>query len=363
MRRYAHIWFAGLALACLSGLEAANAEAPLQVTAVAQDAPSLFNAQLLGDMDRPVGDGIKLKGLKIPARLDAKGVLELDVKGEGKFKAIPKQDVISVTLKGDGEKPKDLNIKLLVFKRDDGVWCYRNMTMLLVAIGSEQFVVIDANGNGVYNEPGADGMAWAGQTWLFPLPDKAERWCSATQEFTGLQFGAWGENPAAQGKPLATTIPETLPMLKGVNDERVALGLTPRPEDVKLSAELQKHCSYMSQNNTLAHGEDQGKSGYSAEGNAAGLRSILSAGTGAAQVAARMVQTYFHRQDVIRPGALAFGVGYAGRYGGIDGRTNCGKAPAHFWPVICPVPGQTGLPLSYAKEMPDATPGDDAAGY
>lgn len=38
--------------------------------------------------------------------------------------------------------------------------------------------------------------------------------------------------------------------------------------------------------------------------------------------------TYFRRQEVIRPETLAFGVGYEGSYGGIDGRSVMGKAPA-----------------------------------
>ena len=76
-----------------------------------------------------------------------------------------------------------------------------------------------------------------------------------------------------------------------------------------------------------------------------------------------MVNTYFHRQDVIRPHALAFGVGYEGAFGGIDGRSALGKAPAQYWPVLCPVPGQQNVGLNYGKEAPDACPGDAAAGY
>src|SRR3954471_757849 len=154
----------------------------LNVQVVAQDAPSFYGAQLLGDLDRPVGDAIKMKGLSLPARVDAKGQLELDVKGDGKFKVIAKQDVIPVTLKGEGDKPKTLNVKLQVFKKDE-TWVYRNVTQLLVRIESENFVIIDANGDGIYNAPGVDGMAWENEKYLFPLAASAERWCSATQDF------------------------------------------------------------------------------------------------------------------------------------------------------------------------------------
>jgi len=40
-----------------------------------------------------------------------------------------------------------------------------------------------------------------------------------------------------------------------------------------------------------------------------------------------------------------------------------GQAPAHYWPVLCPVPGQSGVGTNYGKEAPDACPGDAAAGY
>jgi len=335
----------------------------LRVQVVAQDAPSLYSAQLLGDMDRPVGDAIKLKGVTMPAKVDAKGQLELDVKGDGKFRVIAKQDVIPVILKGEGDKPKTLPVKIQVYKRDDGSWAYRNVTQLLVRIESEQFVIIDANGDGTYNEPGVDGIAWEGEKYLFPLPASSERWCSATQDFAGITLGPWGETPAVNGRPLATTVSAALPVLKGVNEERVKVGLSPRPEDVKLSADLQKHCAYETGTGVLAHPEDKGKSGYSEEGNAAGLRSILSQGSPAGHVALGMVNTYFHRQDVLRPNTVAFGVGYEGKFGGIDGRSHLSKATEKSFPVVCPVPGQNGVGTTYGKEAPDACPGDASAGY
>jgi hypothetical protein len=182
-------------------------------------------------------------------------------------------------------------------------------------------------------------------------------------EFVDLSLGAVGEEPQVKGKPLATTVPAALPVLRGVNEERVEIGLTPRPEDPKLSADLQKHCKYEATNNTLTHPETAGAPGYSKEGNDAGMRSILSRGTAAEHVASGMVTTYFHRQDVLRPETLGFGVAYEGAFGGIDGRTDVGHAPPQFWPVLCPVPGQTGVGTQYGKESPDATPGNASAGY
>lgn len=339
-------------------------EKALPIKMVPQDSTTAYQAQLLGDLDRPVGDGVTVGAVHMPAKVTDKGALELDVKGDGKPRTITgKQQIVSVAVQGEGDKPKTLNLKLEFRKHEDGTWTYRNLTTLHVQIGTEQFTIVDANGNGVYSDARVDGMVWEGRTWLFPLPGEHERWCSATMEFTGLTFGPLGENASIKGKPLATTVAAALPVLKGVNEERVEIGLTPRPEDVKLSAELQKHCKYMAANNTLTHPEDPGKPGYTKEGHEAGMRSILGRGQAADSVAAGMVQTYFHRQDVIRPQTLAFGVGYEGSFSGIDGRSNLGKAPDQYWPVLCPVPGQTGVGTTYGKESPDATPGDNAAGY
>jgi hypothetical protein len=339
-------------------------EKPLKILCVLQDSPLHYQAQLLGELDRPVSDGVKLKTHFMPAHVNDKGALELDVKNDGKPRTITsKHEIVSVPMPAEGDKPRTVTLKLEFSKKDDGTWVYRNLTTLHVMIGTEQFVIVDVNGNGAYNDPRADGMTWEGHTWLFPLPSEAERWCSGSMEFTGLTMGPLGEEPQVKGKPLATTVVAALPVLRGVNEERVAIGLTPRPEDVKLSGELQRHCKYEAMNNTLTHPENPSLPGYSKEGNDAGMRSILSSGSPAEHVAAGMVQTYFHRQDVIRPEAMAFGVAYEGRYGGIDGRTNVSKPPDTYWPVICPVPGQTGVGTHYGKESPDACPGATAAGW
>ena len=333
---------------------------PLAVQAKLEAAQAVFRSQLLGDLDHRIGDSITIAGVTIPARVGDKGQLELDLASDGKFKAFTKAATVPVTVTPAGAK-RPLKLTLFLNRTADG-WTYRNASQLTVAIGPEVWCIVDVNGDGTFNQPGIDGMTLAGYEWLFPLPTTDERFCSPALDLTGLAFGALGEEVKLSGRPLTTTVADALPVLKGVNSERLILGLTPRPEDAKLSAELQSHCHYMSLNKTLAHPEDEGKPGFSAEGHQAGMRSILSMGTSSERVAWMMVQTYFHRQDVIRPETTAFGVGYEGSYGGIDGRSKMGKAPATWWPVLCPVPDQRECGVSYQKEAPDATPGDDSAG-
>ncbi|MFH1709356.1 MAG: hypothetical protein ABIF71_15770 [Planctomycetota bacterium] len=230
-------------------------------------------------------------------------------------------------------------------------------------VTGESLIVIDANGNGIYNEPGVDGMTWDGATFLFPLPAPAESFCTLNNVYTGLTFGPWGEQATVRSTPFTCAVPETRVILQGVNTKRVNIGLTPRPEDPALSADLQKHCQYMQANSTLRHDEDKNAPGFTAEGNKAGLRSILSQGTPPPDIAYNMVQTYLHRLDVLRPDTTAFGAGFAGGFGGIDGRTTLIlKPPAAYWPVLCPAPEQTGCGLNFQNEMPDPCPGDKSAG-
>lgn len=335
----------------------------LRTAARPGQAQGVYYAQLLGALDRPVGEALKLADLVIPARVGDQGQLELDLRNNGTFTAYRNDQSVSLNLTRADTK-QTLSIQIALKKGADGTWTYRNITPLSLQIESDQLVLIDANGNGLYGEPGVDGLALKDQKYLFPLPSPDEHWCTLTQELTGLSLGPWGEDFKVNGRALATQTAGTLSVLKGVIEERLKVGLTPRPEDPKLSAELQKHCAYMAANNKLTHPEEQGKPGYSKEGNDAGKRSILSAGMSPGQIAANMVQTYFHRIDVIRPDALAFGVGYSGKYGGIDGRTNRMKTRSNgLWPVLCPAPEQDDIGLTYGREGPDATPGDDRAGF
>lgn len=353
------------ALLLIPCILAAVDDRPIPTRAVLEPAQARYRSQLLGDLDHPVGERIAIAGASIATRRGAKGELELDLAGDGRFRSYAKSQAVQVGVEipaGEGRKPKAAKLALYIERQADDSWTYRNASQLTVALGEERLALVDVDGDGAFNTPGVDGMTWAGNTWLFPLPASEERFCTAALDLTGLALGGLGENVALRGRPLATTVAAALPVLQDTNRERVKLGLCPRPEDAALSADLQKHCAYMRLNDKLGHPEDSGKPGYTPEGHNAGMRSILSMGTPAERVAAMMVETYFHRQDVIRPGTLAFGVGYDGRYGGIDGRTNMGQG-TYRWPILCPVPDQQDIPVAYKKEAPDATPGDERAGY
>ena len=335
---------------------------PLRMAARPGSITALYRAQLLPDLDVPIRDAINLHGKSIPARISEKGDLELDLKGDGKHRRYTSNASITIPIKLEGST-RSMSIKLMVAKKDDKTWTYRNANQLNAQIGQDQLIIVDANANGIYNEAGIDGMTLRGYDYVFPLPTASEVWCTPNYELTGFSIAPYGDDAKVQGHPLTTTVSAALPVLKGIIDERLKLGLTPRPEDKKLSEELQKHCKYMNLNKKLTHPEDKGKPGYTPEGHKAGMRSILAWNTPGPNVAKMMVGTYFHRQDVIRPGTTSFGVGMEGPYSGIDGRSNDNRGSVKQWPILCPAPGQSGVGTRYNKEAPDATPGDSSAGY
>jgi hypothetical protein len=348
--------FLGLMAAFYTAADAASA---LKSVARPEPITALYRSQLLPDLEVAVGDVINFAGADIPASIDDKGTLTLDLKKDGKPKKLAASGMVSLAVGGAVKNAQ------VAFRKSGKTWTYRNATQLSALIGGDVIVIVDANCNGIYNEPGVDGMTWKGYSWLFPLPGADESWCTPSATIVGCSFGPAGEKFTVTGSALATMLPQTLDVLRGINLERVNLGLTPRPEDPSLSAPLQAHCHYMSLNDVLQHPEDPSKPGYTKEGHDAGMSSILSSGgaNGAGGIAAQMVETYFHRQDVIRPYTMAFGVGYEGHYGGIDGRRNLASHSGPWLPILCPVPDQKNLPIYYGKETPDATPGDAQSGY
>jgi hypothetical protein len=361
-----------LLLACCTLATAAEparpaSDQPLALKAKAQAATVLYRSQILPPLDHPVGEAIAIGGKSMPARTAAKGALEVDVAGDGKFKTFAKSGPLTLTLEKDkpngkpGEKSR-LPITLWLDKGTDGAWTWRNATRITVWFGPDAVDLVDADGDGAWNGAGTDGLCWSGQEWVWPLPAADEPWCTPGAAIASFSIGPWGEEPKATGRALATVLPDTHAMLRNLNLARARLGLPARPEDPALSAPLQKHCAYMVGTTVLAHPEDAGKPGYTAEGHEAGMNSILSKGTAAELVPDNMIATFYHRIDCVRPGSLGFGLGSLGGFCGIDGRRSLAKA-AGRWPILVPVPDQTEVPTAFITEMPDPIPGDKSAGY
>ncbi len=128
-----------------------------------------------------------------------------------------------------------------------------------------------------------------------------------------------------------------------MNWVRASVGLGPVTEDATLSHGCAVHLDYLTALSAevgspqLAHEEDRTKAYSSAEGNEAGINSVLSIGEG--EIASAIdgwMETLYHRLPLIHPGMTRIGVAVTGRYAclqyrpGTDGRV---QAPHEiFWP-------------------------------
>ena len=87
---------------------------PLRISTALQYYPVHNRAQRVGPMDRPVGGAITLRGVAYAARKDDRGRLQLDVRGDGRFRTISKRQLVTFTLKGEGKSVKTTALRLEV---------------------------------------------------------------------------------------------------------------------------------------------------------------------------------------------------------------------------------------------------------
>jgi hypothetical protein len=340
-------------------------ENSLPIRIAPQDSPASYQAQLLGDLDRPVGTGLTLGGVVIPAKVNDKGGLELDVKNDGKFRTLSgKREIVSVQVQGEGDKPKSLTIKLEFHKREDGAWVYRNLTTLRVQIGAEQFVIVDANGNGSYADAKADGMVWEGRTWLFPLPGEHERWCSATHGVRRADAGPRRRESRGQGQ--AARDDQSRSARDPQGGERGAG--RDRPHAAPRGREAVRGPPEALQVHGGEQYPDPSRGGWEArllEGGPRGRHAVDPRPRPGARARRRRhgrnLLPSSGRDPPERDGVR--GGDRGGVYGDRRPVERWARRRAQYWPVLCPVPGQTGVGTNYGKEAPDACPGDSAAGY
>ncbi len=358
-------------VACLSSgvsICAAETQAAFQAFALKTKlgaAKTTFRAQSLGALAQPVSEEIQIADLLMKTSRDEKGALVVDY-GAARPKTLKKTTVLKVAVSDPEKAGKTIKLQIEFARDADDQWTYANKTIVAISVPglSGALALVDANANGVYNDVRADGLAWPGHQVLFPLPTAGESWVLPGIEIKDFQLGSLGQDARASLRPLASIAENGLAVLNGANAERVRLGLTPRPESAALTTAIAKHCHWMALNKQLSHPEKAGTPAYSEEGNASGKRSILSSGRAPNLVADGFVKTLYHRYDVIRADLLAFGVASESNYSGIDGRSDLlADAPAHWWPILCPMPEQVGVPLAFNLEMPDPIAGDKKAGF
>jgi hypothetical protein len=178
-------------------------------------------------------------------------------------------------------------------------------------------------------------------------------------------------------KPLR---PPLLPadLLAAVNEHRVRSKLPRVRHSTILARGADLHALYLSKNDfkgLSGHEEDPKGAGYTEEGARAGKRSVISPFAPhetALDAVESLMATLYHRVSMLQPALTEVGIGWAFRRDGlgylvVDVGTVDAKHDPKLWPVLCPAPGQTGVPVEFglgARENPNPLPdGVSTGGY
>lgn len=230
-----------------------------------------------------------------------------------------------------------------------------------------EFVVLDANSNGRFDDAGKDLLIFKnkksfkvgdqvvlGEDKLnakIPASGKTVTFGMAMSYATALTGGD-GDADAA---------------LAAWNQIRAALNVLPVRRDAKIESWGYKHIEYMKAVGRLVHPEDKKHPKYTPEGHKAGMQSDLSAGQASAKASLLgLMNTFFHRIALIRPHVEVVGISYdpASKFAVV----NYGSGPKRKgakWPGPLPYPpdGATGVPPGWSgHEGPSPIPVSPPAG-
>ncbi len=323
----------------------------------------------------PDDGALHLAGGTVAFALDAAGALSVDADGKGAPKTrVASGRVATVAVRREGAPPLPL---ALVFDREEGgvpgAWPYRVASALRVVAGERSVVLVDCDGDG--SVAGARDGVWPSGAHLMtvrrPLPPWDLVAADVRWSLGGLDLGkadaAVAMEPALPvgakdgDDPVGAT-------LARVNRFRRRTGLPEVDLDPALSAACAKHLAYVKTNGWdprgNAHMEDPAKPGYTQEGHAAAVASLLAAYDGPAAVDL-WARTYYHRAPLMVPGCERIGIATSPGFTVVDFRR--GVAPAPHWAVPfvrSPSPGETEVPPAFwrGEEVPCPVPRCGARG-
>lgn len=168
----------------------------------------------------------------------------------------------------------------------------------------KDFVLLDGNGNGRFDDSGADVLIWD-KTTAYKVGDKVvigkdEYDAKVTASGNSVSFGkGMGFSTAMSNVKGDNSIDGGLALWNGI---RASIGAPPVKRDPKLEEWGNKHIAYMKAVNNLQHPEDKGNPNYSDDGNRAGMGSCLGRGSRDPQSAIMGQLTCFlHRIPLIQP--------------------------------------------------------------
>ena len=341
MWRSAILGLAAVLLPAAQPVVPAVASATFAVTARSGPTALRFRAQMLPEPRRRVFRELPVLDRHVPAVETATGALEVGV-GDGVWRSVARRGDCDLSI--DDGQGGQRSLRMLLERDPVDGWVCRNQTVSLIEVAGQSFVLVDANANGRWNEPGIDGVAWTGSEMLFPLPRRDEAWCLPEAVVTHFSIDAAGRSGTIALAPLRAANREALAVLRGCNAFRVELGLTPRPE--RGDGAMQRVAEFMAlqRNINIAPAAVPGAAPeLSVAWQAASRLDKLDAFNAVDQ----LQRTFQYRIELLRPHARDLAIGFQGGYLAINTRGSVdaqAQAPAC---LLVPAPGQRDVPLSY----------------
>lgn len=311
----------------------------------------------------PVGIRLPWPREGAPGALATGGALEVDADGDGKVETKLEPGTSRIFEAGPAGKRR----RVLVTSRR-AHWLAAPADVVRGEVKGRAVEILDADQDGVFGGE-RDHVRWAGGAFT-PLTAPRRVLVEDALATFEVKAGADGLELVLvpEGRPDGT--PEDVwRCIVAINRLRQGLGLSPVGVDLVKCASCRKHAEWLRLNSGTpatqglgAHRESPGTPGYSEDGAAAGMSSIL-AGTSEPLEALRLfVATMLHATDLLGDGGSGFGVGSAA--GGRSGWTVIwgadGGARADGTPLVVPAPGQADVPLRGSGEIP---PPDDPPGW
>lgn len=354
--------FAYLLLVCAASPAPLRA-APLTLT-VPLAAGDLPDADLLPpDLLVPL-EGLAASGLApAPASATVKRTgLALDWDGDGKAETSVRSGGFALVRVAKGER----RVALLVMERG-GAWCVGPAMVLASKAGSPlEAMLLDADLDGRY-DGAADRARFAGGAF--------QRLGEPRRVQHDLDLLTWrleteGERHAlraeAQEPPFGAG-PIERHGQAAVNEFRSRTGLAPLALDMAWCRGCRAHALYIALNpaDGFGHSETPGRPGYSQEGLTAAIEGVMER-TGSPRGAVESLSAMMmHRTPFLADPTARLGVGSS--TGSTAGpATQLWDSPgfcvlragvalaSHAWPVVCPGPGQRGVPLLGKAEVPES---------
>ncbi len=138
--------------------------------------------------------------------------------------------------------------------------------------------------------------------------------------------------------------------------------------DPELSSMAHAHALYLELNPDLhalwpdVHYEEQGRPGYSVEGNLAGSHAVIAFSDSAEDAIDHWLATFYHRLPLLDPGMFGMGYGQVSDIIVLDCTSLTAPTYLDAW-VVWPADNAAAVPRSFRPELPNPVPGENQSAW